>query len=228
MEHKIADISRVTRTREQARASYDRLSRWYDLLEGFWEERPRRLALKKLQVKEGQRVLEIGFGTGLSLVSLARLVGANGRVYGLDLSPGMLRVAQARVDRAGLIERVELHCGDALRLPFSDEFFDAILASFVLELFDTPEIPRVLCECRRVLRNGGRISAVSLSRQEPAGWMQQSYEWGHEHFPQLLDCRPIPLQRLLEMSGFQLQEGTVQSLWGLPVEIDIARNPGRP
>ncbi len=222
MEQYKTEISRVDRTHDQARQSYDRISRWYDLLEGSWEERPRRLGIEKLQGREGEHILEIGFGTGHSLIPLARAVGAGGGVYGLDLSLEMLRIAQARIDRAGLTSRVQLCNGDATELPFLDGFFGGILMSFVLELFDTPEIPRVLCECRRVLRNGGRITVVSLFKQDPPARMQQLYEWGHRHFPQLLDCRPIPVHTMLQMAGLQVCQVMPQSLWGLPIEIVTA------
>ena len=218
-------ISRVTRSKAQARASYDRLSHWYDLLAGRSEKRCRDAALRKLGVQPGETALEIGCGTGHALLALARAVGDSGQVYGLDISEGMLQVSQARVEQAGLADRVRLACGDAASLPFADGLFDAIFMSFTLELFDTPEIPLVLQECRRVLRHGRRIGVVAMSARGQAGWMMRAYAWAHDRFPNYVDCRPILLQEALAEAGFQRVEATVVSMWGLPVEIVIARLP---
>jgi len=216
-----AAISRVRRTRAETRAAYDRISRWYDQLEGYWEGKPKQAGLQKLGVKSGEVALEIGFGTGHSILALAQAVGGSGRVYGIDLSPRMLELTQTRVNQKGLAEGVLLKNGDATALPFAPDFFDAVFMSFVLELFDTPEIPRVLSECHRVLKSGGRICIVSLSKTGPSTWMRNLYEWGHERFPSVLDCRPIFVQKALEAAGFQTREASRLAFWGLPVEIVV-------
>jgi ubiquinone/menaquinone biosynthesis C-methylase UbiE len=221
MEDQDTSISRVTRSKQDAQATYDRISGVYDLLEGKWEGKPKEIALQKLRVKEGERVLEVGFGTGHGLVALAKSVGNTGKVCGIDMSEGMFKVTAARLQSAGLADRVELKHGDAERLPYEADAFDAIFSSFVLELFDTPEIPRVLSECRRVLKSGGRVGIVSLSKAGNPSRMRDLYEWGHAHFPSLLDCRPILVQRALELAGLHISDATCISLWGLPVEIVV-------
>lgn len=221
MEPRESEISRVKRTRQEAQESYDKISRWYDYLEGFWEKRLRERGLAKLGVREGEVVLEIGFGPGHDLMSLAKSAGAEGKVYGLDLSSEMVAITKDRVSAAGLAERVLLEQGDALHLPYQDEFFDAIFMSFTLELFDTPEIPKVLAECGRVLRAEGRMGVVSLSKAQGVNFMVRLYEWGHDQFPSFLDCRPIFLRRAMKAANFDMQEYDQESLFGLPVEIAV-------
>ena len=217
------EISRVLRTKEEVRAAYDRMSQWYDVLAGSSERKFVQMGLEKLAAAEGEVVLEIGFGTGHALVALAQAVGELGKVCGIDISEGMHAQAQKTVEKAGVAERVELRIGDAAQLPFEDDFFDAILMSFTLELFDTPEIPVVLAQCWRVLRGGGRLAVVAMSKQGDGGSMLRLYEWAHKRIPKYVDCRPIYTQHSLEEAGFQVVEASVESMWGLPVEIVVAK-----
>lgn len=220
------DISRVARSRRETQAAYDRLSRWYDLVSGEAEWTHVHRALDRLAVEPGESVLEIGCGTGRALVALAQAVGSAGDVHGLDLSPGMLLRARARIGDANTSARVLLTCGDAACLPYAAASFDAIFMSFTLELFDTPEIPIVLGECRRVLRPGGRMGVVSLSRASGLTLLARLYEWGHRHFPALLDCRLIYAERSLSASGFATSSAERTSMWGLPIEVVVARRLG--
>ncbi|KPK21971.1 MAG: 2-heptaprenyl-1,4-naphthoquinone methyltransferase [Nitrospira bacterium SG8_3] len=222
---KMAEISRVTRSKEEAKANYDRLSKWYDTLAGRFEKKYTTAALEKLSVKEGEIVLEIGFGTGHCMLALAQSVGNSGKVYGIDISEGMCNIARSRINKTGLSRRVELKCGDSAILPFSNNLFDAIFMSFTLELFDSPEIPNVLRECRRVLHNGGRICVIAMSKKGRPTAMMGLYEWAHSKFPCYFDCRPIFVQKALENSAFQILDSSEMSMWTLPVDIVVARKP---
>jgi ubiquinone/menaquinone biosynthesis C-methylase UbiE len=214
----------VTRSKLEARGLYDRLSRWYDLIEGRWERRVVKEGLSLLAPQPGEHLLEIGPGTGWALVRLADGVGPPGLVVGLDLSPGMLKVAGRRLRKGGLHERVQLRLGDVSHLTFADGSFDAVFATFVLELLDTPDIPVALAQIWRTLKPGGRLVVVSLSRRRMTS-ARRLYEWAHERLPRLLDCRPIDVGALIAAAGFTVETARLDSVEGLPVEIVLARRP---
>lgn len=218
-------ISRVTRSKAAARASYDRMSSFYDLMAGSSEWKFVKMGLDLLNASEGETILDIGYGTGKSVLSMAQSVGEMGRVYGLDLSEGMHAKAADRLAKAGLSNRVDLRCGDALSLPYEDVFFDAVFSSFTIELFDTPEIPIVLQECYRVLQQGSRIVVVSLAKKAGDSMAVKLYEWAHEKMPNYVDCRPIYLTESLAEAGFQIDDIKEIKMWGLPVDVVLAHKP---
>lgn len=216
--HHQPGVLRVLQTRDETRAFYDKIAAVYDLLAERSEEPVRRAGLEMLGARTGERILEVGFGTGHSLVDLARAVGPSGKVFGIDLSEEMLRISRERAQKEGVGSWVELVCGDALQLPYSSAALDGIFMSFTLELFDTPEIPRVLAECGRVLKDGGRLVVVGMSRVQRDGLMTTIFEWTHRHFPDYLDCRPILVRRALEDAGFRIADYEITRMW-INVEI---------
>ncbi len=216
-------IERVLRTSQQAAIAYTRLSRWYDWL-GKSSEGPHiTTGLQLLNAQAGERALEIGFGTGHGLVALAQSVGQAGQVCGIDLSPGMIAVAREWIEKAHLTERVVVQRGNVLHLPYATGTFDVVFSSFMLDLIDTPDLPIVLRECRRVLRSNGRVGIVSMSKACSSNLIVKLYEHAHRWLPALIDCRPIYVQAMLVTAGFQIEVAQTRSMWGLPVEIVIAR-----
>lgn len=213
-------VARVARSKDEAKASYNRMSRWYDMVAGSSEKKYRDIGLEKLNAQPGEHILEIGYGTGHCVKALATAVTETGKVCGIDISEGMNQIAQERIDKAALSAIVDLQVGDAAALPFPPESFDAVFMSFTLELFDTPEIPHVLAQCHTVLRPGGRIAIVSLIKKPSKA--VSIYEWFHEKMPTAVDCRPIYAQADLTASGFTIQDVDALSMWGLPVEIILA------
>jgi hypothetical protein len=78
----------------------------------------------------------------------------------------------------------------------------------------------LLAEGRRVLKTGGRIVVVGMSRVSPGGLMTELFEWTHQYFPNYLDCRPILVRRALEDAGFSIAGGEVTKVW---VNVEIVR-----
>lgn len=213
---------------DATRAFYDRISRVYDLLADATEQEARVTGLDLLAVKQGERVLEIGFGTGHALVRLAREVGEQSTVAGIDLSPGMHAVARERLAAAGLSDRVDLRCNAVPPLPFGDATFDAAFMSFTLESFADETIPLVLAEVRRVLRQGGRVGLVALSAPPPGAQnhlLERAYHWLHRHFPHVIDCRPIDVGEALRAAGLRITRHTGLEIWTLRVAAVVAMVP---
>ena len=221
MSSKKHEVLRVYRTRVQAKENYDRISRFYDYFAGIFEKKYRNITLERLTIKKGETVLEVGFGTGHCLRQMAEAVGGEGKVYGIDISSGMLEVSRRRLKKAGLLDRVELYRGNALKMPYEDDKFDAVFMSFALELFDTPEIPKVLGEIKRVLNPNGRLGVVSMLKEDRDSILLRLYEWTHKKFPKYVDCRPIYVEQSLKDAGFKIRYKEKVKLLGLPGEVVI-------
>ena len=116
-----------------------------------------------------------------------------------------------------------LHRGSALHLPYATGSFDAVFSSFMLDLIDTPDIAGVLDEMQRVLKPGGRVGLVSMSKACAGNVVVKVYERFHRWLPKLIDCRPIYLQHAVEDVGLRCEAQRTRSMWGIPVEIVVAR-----
>lgn len=133
------------------RHSYTLFAPVYDLLVANATRRMRRDSLAGLGAVTGRPVLLLGVGTGLDLP----LLPPGARYFGLDLTPAMLRRARRRVPEA---LEVHFQCGDAQRLPYRDEAFEAVVLHLILAVVPDPR--RLLAEAARVTRPGGRLLVV--------------------------------------------------------------------
>ena len=106
------------------------------------------------RLNAGERVLDLGSGAGTDSLVAAQMVGEQGRVTGIDMTPAMLAKARAAAAEMGLAN-VEFVEGDAEQLPFEDESFDVIISNGVIDLI--PDKDAVFSELHRVLAHGGRL-----------------------------------------------------------------------
>ena len=111
----------------------------------------RRAILRALNLKTGERVLDVGSGPGHQALEMSPMVGPSGKVDGIDISDSMLQIARSRCNG---VSNIEFHQGDAADLPFEVGTFDAVMSSMVFEYL--PDVPGALREVHRVLKPGGR------------------------------------------------------------------------
>ncbi|TWT39729.1 class I SAM-dependent methyltransferase [Blastopirellula retiformator] len=207
---------------------YDRISGAYDFIADSSEHKAREMGQNNLGLQPGARVLEIGFGTGNSLIDLAKSVAPNGKVIGVDISPGMKKVAAEKIAKTDVADQIELHIGDARNLDFPPDSFDAAFMSFTLELFDEGDIPLVLKELLKSLKPGGKIGVVSMATVktgDKASVLEKTYIWMHQHFPHIVDCQPIDVVTLVADAGFEIEKEIDMEIWSMPVRAAIGVKP---
>jgi phosphatidylethanolamine/phosphatidyl-N-methylethanolamine N-methyltransferase len=129
---------------------YDKLAKVYDLIFGPTLHPGRLAAIKRMDIQPGERVLEVGVGTGINLSLYPR----DCSVTGIDFSSSMLEKARERAVRKDM-PTVRLLQMDAADLKFADDSFDIVYAPYLISV--VPDPVRVAQEMRRVCRPGGRI-----------------------------------------------------------------------
>jgi ubiquinone/menaquinone biosynthesis C-methylase UbiE len=211
-------------SREDIQLFYNNLSLHFDKTSSDITIRNR--GLDVLDVQPGGKYLEIGSGQGDALIRLAKAVGKDGHVIGIDLSLGMNDLARKRLDEMGVSTRVELLTGDAIDLLSNqqEKSFDGVFMSFTLELLDHSEMLLLLKEIHRILKSNGRLVIVAMSKREadsPA-WASTVYEWLSKRFPPQLEAKPIWLWRLAEDTEFTVKKLVLESFYDLPVDILLA------
>jgi len=130
----------------------------YDFVFGAVFDAGRRASIEAAEKAcgpQGGRILEVGVGTGISLVSYASIY----RIVGVDLSEPMLRKAQGRVTEYKLANVEALSVMDAGRMALPDQSFDVVVAQFVITAVPNPEA--TLDEFARVIKHGGEIILVN-------------------------------------------------------------------
>lgn len=143
---------------ESIAPKYDMMN---DLLSFRRHKAWRRFTMRKINVQPGQSSLDLCCGTCDWTISLAK-ASVNGKTVGLDFSPSMLEVGQAKVNKHGLGDQITLIQGNAMELPFEDNTFDYITIGFGLR--NIPDIVKTIKEMKRVVKPGGKIVCLELSK----------------------------------------------------------------
>ena len=116
------------------------------------------------RLEPGERVLDVGSGAGTDSIVAALMVGPDGNVIGIDMTPAMLDKARAGAEELAL-ENVAFVEGEAERLPFGDASFDVVISNGVIDL--VPDKDAVFAELHRVLVPGGRLQIADVTIQKP-------------------------------------------------------------
>jgi phosphatidylethanolamine/phosphatidyl-N-methylethanolamine N-methyltransferase len=140
---------------------YEKLASVYDFIFGPTLHPGRLTAIQRMGIKRGDRILEVGVGTGINVA----LYPKSCHVTGIDLSDSMLEKARKRVARLG-VRHVRLLQMDAAALKFPENSFDIVYAPYLISV--VPDPVQVACEMYRVCRRGGRIILLNHFRSPNA------------------------------------------------------------
>lgn len=142
---------------DQIAGRYDLLNRLMSLgQDQYW----RRKAVRSLEIKDGDTILDVATGTGDLAIMIARRHGG-ASVQGVDPSRNMIAVGNDKVAARSLDDRVQLEIGDGLALPYDDDAFDGAVVAFGIRNF--PDRLKGLQEMRRVTRPGRKVVILELS-----------------------------------------------------------------
>lgn len=168
----------------------------------------RAAVLEHLRMRPGEAVLDIGSGPGLLVYDIAKLVGDQGQVVGMDMSPAMNEMASERCQD---FPHVSFKEGDATALPFEDNTFDVAVSTQVYEY--VADMPTALAELHRVMKPGGRIlildtdwDSLVVNTKNRDLHNRVTLAWDEHLADPNLPSKLIPL---LKSAGFQMTASDV-------------------
>jgi ubiquinone/menaquinone biosynthesis C-methylase UbiE len=186
------------------------------------EQRFREKTLEPLASAPGERVLDVGCGTGSLTLAISRQLAGSGLAWGIDAAPRMIAIARKKAGDAGL--SIQFAPGVAEELDFVDAAFDVVVNSMFTHHIDTELKQRAFAEMFRVLRPGGRLVTADVDRPTTAtGWLMG---WGARILllqRELVDNLRGDLPALMVTAGF-VDVTRVDHVYGL-VSFFTARKP---
>ena len=184
-------------TSDTVKQAYRRYARYYDLVFGAIFHPGRSTAIEHLHCQAGDRILEVGVGTGLSLGLYPKDV----TLVGIDLSQDMLVRAERRVEAEGLRNIEILTQMDAQNMSFEDNSFDKVVAMYVASVVPDPK--KLVEEIRRVCKPGGVI--IFLNHFQNQNPIVKKAEAVIQPLAKYLGFHPdFPLEDFLEQTNFQV------------------------
>ncbi|MFZ5644396.1 MAG: demethylmenaquinone methyltransferase [Bacillota bacterium] len=133
----------------------------------------RRFAVSRCDLKPGGRGLDVCCGTGMLTIEMAKAVGGTGEMVGLDFCENMLARAVENIKKTPYEGIIKLVQGNAIDLPFPDDYFDCSVIGFALR--NVPDIEKTISEMSRVVRPGGKVVSLELSKPSAPVFKQTYY-----------------------------------------------------
>lgn len=195
---------------------YRRIAPSYDLWAWLTESKARDRCLELAAIQNGEAVLEVAVGTGLAFEKILKS-NPSGRNEGIDLTEAMLIRADRRAAKSGM-QNYSLRIGDAYDLDFPDDSFDVLINNYMFDLLPRQDFLTVLKEFKRVLRHGGRMAMVNMTKGER--WYNGIWERIYRFNPALLGgCRGVLILPQLVECGFTGTRREYVSQLTFPSEI---------
>lgn len=185
------------------------------------------IALEMANIKAGENILKVAVGPGLTITELARRVGKETKIYGVDTSTGMLDLARQNLAIHGF-SNFELKEADSRQLPFTENTFDVLYNGYMLDLIPEQDMPGILHEFYRVLKPGGRIVLLNMSKRDVT--LRTSREFLYSILPPkfvlyfLGGCRPVLMEGMTKDAGFEnVQRKYLEGKFPSEVVIGVKR-----
>ncbi len=209
-------ILKARYTHEEIVRKYNWIAPVYDLFGILMESKARHRALDIAAIQNGEKILEVAFGTGLNFIEVLKRT-PQGWVDGIDVSTKMIKRTQRRISKTGQ-KNYRLFLCDCRHLPYEDGTFDVVMTQYLLDILPVEDFIPILLEFKRVLKGGGRVVLVNMTKGEK--WVNRIYEEIYKLKPPLLaGCRGVMAQPFLEKIGFTEFKREFISQLGFPSEV---------
>jgi ubiquinone/menaquinone biosynthesis C-methylase UbiE len=195
---------------------YSRTAPLYDVWGTLTESKARKRAMALVNIRNGDAVLEVAIGTGLTFQEILK-ANPDGLSVGVDLTPAMLQKARVRAAKLGA-GNYQIAVGDAHALKVPDQAFDVLMNSYMFDLLPEWDFMPVLQEFKRVLKPKGRMVLVNMT--QGTRFYQHVWEAIYRLNPRWLGgCRGVLLARAVQTVGFSNVTRETTSQLGFPSEI---------
>jgi len=193
----------------------------YDLWGRLTETRARMRSLELANIRNGEAILEVAPGTGMTFREILK-ANPDGRNVGVDITPAMLEKARLKAAKTRS-SNYQLLVGDAYHLEFPEGTFDLVMNNYMFDLLPEKDFIQVLKQFKRILKPAGRILLVNMTKG--ARFYQHFWETIYHVNPTWLGgCRGVLLAPAMQATGFVNIQRETTSQFGFPSEIISATN----